>query len=602
MLNLDVNNHPPMTAFFNSTEKYEIRIFQVDKTFYEFKDYVSTQQIVQHIVDAHRRSVDENNPDIGIHINGIHRHGITYFTYVYNENEKDSHWASYLPLDLITEHSFTIQQLSLVIFAEIGSNLFAVVGGTGIRAILRYINHRFGLELYEYMCDPAEDVINFIVTRGISGNLSENKRTFRDGQKLIDALNFTNIPTRINLLLREDLKNTVFDFIEFTSENVYIEVASYFSIKIKVSFRELHNTFIRINEVLNSENHKSLTSFVHIKERNITDNIYRLELYFKIKKDMDDRLTPTSGKVPAKFDIDFVHPSRLQDFYECDKYELFARGAKKPFFTTTNRNRLYIEGLKWLYDNYTFDFNYLLSGIRVAGYKGNVRKTNAMFTQHITCEINVNALPVFYIDTNWYKVNNDFVDTINATCKDMLRKNYLRDNILIKPWGTRISEGDYNLSYENTPNFRVFDKVLSQNIELCDLLYEDNNSLFFIHVKDGFDAKIRDVANQILISSTRFWNDKNSGTFTFIDGVINKYNSLQRNAQKQIDKATFLTSTNNKDIYFVMAFKSSLQVHLDIRDHIHQLNSNIGKYSLIQCMRDMNTEFYKLKVFDIPRV
>lgn len=590
-----------MNDFFDSNEKYEIRIFQVDKTFYEFKDFFNSSQIIQYIVDEHRKSINDVNPDIGVPIIPVTQDGVNYYTYVYNEEEKDSYWASYLPSDLVAQHSFTIQQLSLVLFAEVGNNIFVLVGGTGIRAILRYINHRFGLELYEFMSEPSEDVINFIITRGISGNLSENKRTFRDGQKLSDSLNFTNIPTKINLVLREELKNTVFDFIGFSSEKVYLEVASYFSIKIRVSFEELHRTFIRIDEVLGSDIHRPLTSFVHVKEKNITDGDYRWELYYRIRKDMGDRLTPTSAEAPPKFDIDFVHPSKLQDFYECDKYEIFERGAKRPFFTTTNRNRLYIEGLKWLYDNHGFDFNYTLSGIRVAGYKGAQRKTNAMFTQHITCEINVNARPVFYIDTNWYKVNNDFINTINTICADMLTKNFLRENILHIPWLKGMSEGEYNLKYENIANFRVFDKIISQNIELCDLYYEDDNSIYLIHVKDGFDAKIRDVSNQIMISATRFWNDKNSGTFEFLDGIINKYNALATNNARQIDRNLFLNGLNTKDIYFVMAFKSSLATHLDIRTSIETLNSNIAKYSLIQCMRDMNTEFYKLKAFDIQR-
>ena len=590
-----------MNEFFDSTNKYEIKIFQVDKTFYEFKDFHSAQEITQYIVDEHRRSIEDND-SIGTPIPSRNHNGITYFTYVYNEEEKDSYWASFLPSDLIAQHSFTVQQLSLVLFAEVGNNIFVLVGGTGIRVILRYINHRFGLELYEYMADPSDDVINFITTRGISGNLSENKRTFREGQKLSDSLNFTNIPTRINLVLREELKNTVFDFIEFTSEKVYLEIASYFCIKIRVSFEDLHKTFISVNNVLNSVANHPLTSFVHVKDKNITEIVYRMELYFRIKKDVFDRLTPSTAVRPPRFDIDFVHPSKLQDFYECDRYEIYERNAKKPFFTTTNRNRLYLEGLKWLFDNYSFDFNYTLSGIRVTGYKGTQKKTNAMFTQHITCEINVNARPIFLIDNNWYKVNNDFIETINRTCVEMLSKNYLRDNILTIPWESTLTEGVYNLLYEPIPNFRIFDKVLSQNIELCDLYFEDDNAIYLIHVKDGFDAKIRDVSNQIVISATRYWNDKNSGTYEFLDGIINKYNALPINVSRQIVRDEFINKFSQKDVFFVMAFNSSLTIHQDIRNDIGLLRSNIAKYSLIQCVRDMNTEMYQVKIFDIARL
>jgi uncharacterized protein (TIGR04141 family) len=93
-----------------------------------------------------------------------------------------------------------------------------------------------------------------------------------------------------------------------------------------------------------------------------------------------------------------------------------------------------------------------------------------MFTQHITCELNINGRPVFLIDSNYYQVKNDFIQSINSTCQDMMIKNYLRDNILTIPWPNNITEGNYNISYFGLNGFRVFDKVISQNIELCDLL------------------------------------------------------------------------------------------------------------------------------------
>src|SRR5690606_21281718 len=120
---------------------------------------------------------------------------------------------------------------------------------------------------------------------------------------------------------------------------------------------------------------------------------------------------------PPRFDIDFVHPSRLQEFYQCDRYELYERGAQTPFKTVNDRDRIYFEGLKWLFNNHAgLDFNYTLSGIKVKGFKGATQKTVAMFTMHLTCEISVNTRPIFLIDTNWYKVKNDFIDTINQTC------------------------------------------------------------------------------------------------------------------------------------------------------------------------------------------
>lgn len=591
-----------MEDFFDSETKYEIKIFQIDKSFYELRELATTREIVQHIVDTHRDKINDNQ-SIGNLVPARTIDSVTYYTYVYNENEKESHWASFLPSRITADETFIVQQLSLALFAEVDNQIFAFVGGSGIRVITRYVNHRYGLEFYEYLADMQLDVINFITTRGISGKLSQQSETFRDGQKLVDSLNFTNIPCKINLLLREDLINTVFDFIPFSSDRVFIEISSYFCIKVRVNFEEIHNIFKVMVDVLSTNISTSLTSFILIKDRNLTDNDYRLELYYRIRQDMFDRLVPSSAVRPAKFDIDFVHPSKLQDFYECDRYEIFARGTQIPLYSGNDRTKIYIEGLKFLLSDFNpLTFNYILSGIRVYGFKGNVQKTHAMFTQHITCELNINGRPVFLIDSNYYQVKNDFIQSINSTCQDMINKNYLRDNILTVAWQNGISEGNYNMNYFGNAGFRVFDKVISQNIELCDLLYEDQDSIYFIHVKKGFDGMLRDLSNQITISATRFSNDKNSGTYEFLDGIINSYNAQIINAGNLIIRDDFIHSLNNKELFFVMAFKSPLAVNIDIRNNVNNLRSNIAKYSLIQCVRDMNTNMYPLKIFDIASI
>lgn len=591
-----------MEDFFDSETKYEIKIFQIDKSFYELRELATTKEIVQHIVDNHREKINDNQ-SIGNLVPARTIDSVTYYTYVYNENEKESHWASFLPSGITADETFIVQQLSLALFAEVDNQIFAFVGGSGIRVINRYVNHRYGLEFYEYLADLQLDVINFITTRGISGKLSQQSETFRDGQKLADSLNFTNIPCKINLLLREDLINTVFDFIHFNSDKVFIEISSYFCIKVRVNFEEIHNIFKVMADVLSTNISTSLTSFILIKDHNLTDNDYRLELYYRIRQDMFDRLVPSSAVRPSKFDIDFVHPSKLQDFYECDRYEIFARGTQIPLHSGNDRTKIYIAGLKFLFSDFNpLTFNYILSGIRVYGFKGNVQKTHAMFTQHITCELNINGRPVFLIDSNYYQVKNDFIQSINSTCQDMINRNYLRDNILTVAWHNGVSEGIYNMNYFGNAGFRVFDKVISQNIELCDLLYEDQDSIYFIHVKKGFDGMLRDLSNQITISATRFSNDKNSGTFEFLDGIINSYNAQIINAGNLIIRDDFIHSLNNKELFFVMAFKSPLDVNIDIRNNVNILRSNIAKYSLIQCVRDMNTNMYPLKIFDIASI
>jgi len=129
-------------------------------------------------------------------------------------------------------------------------------------------------------------------------------------------------------------------------------------------------------------------------------------------------------------------------------------------------------------------------------------------------------------------------------------------------------------------------------------MYDDENTIYLIHIKEGFDAKIRDLSNQILISANRLWNDINSGKTSYIESVFDSYNKKEG---MQINKSYMLENfKSKKEIIFVMAYRSS-RSDLSIKERIKTSKSNIAKYSLIQCSQEMSS-YYPLRIFDIIEI
>jgi len=592
----------------NSSEngEYEIKIFQIDKTFYEFKknNLQNNEQIINYIINEHRIKVKDidnyNKKTTPILIDGV-----DYYTYVYNEEEKDAFWKKFIPESLSNNLVFKVQQLSFTMFASIEDNIYAIVGGGGSRVIIRFQNHRFGLDFFEYITDLNEDVIS-IETRGISGKLTKRKDIFKDGLKLVDILNFTNIPSKINIILKQEIKDSVFDFIEFDNRITTIEIGSYFNIKYRIPFKSLHLLFKKINEVSKSKTKKSLTSFVEVKDKGVISGIYREELLLKLFENMMDLFSPARSITPKKFDIEFVHPSKIQEFYEAEFYVFkFKRERKGHNFQ--NRKSLYYDGLKLVYESIEnlnlIEFKKVISGLHLYGMRKKEDITHAMFLDHIVCEINIENRPIFQIDAKWFKVENNFTNTINEICSRMIDNNYLNSGIITEKWEDTEDEDAYNRKYHLQNNYWVLDKALGQNIELCDIMYEDDNTIYFIHVKNGFDAKIRDLSNQIQISASRFMNERNSGSEDFILSIIDAYNNKSVNFDKLIDKDSFKAKfrTGGKNIQFVMAFKSEIKKIPQIKNNVEKVKSNIAKYSLIQCVREMNMLTFPIKIVEIEK-
>lgn len=585
--------------------EYDIKIYQIDTTHYEFKknELNSNADIINYVVKKHRQKVNKADENFRLFPNTID--GIEYYTYSYTE-EKETYWKNFIPETLSKTHDFSVKLISFVLFACIESNIYAIVGGGGSRVIIRYQYQRFGLDFFEHITDLDEEVLS-IEFRGISGKLSKRKDVFKDGLKLIDVLNFTNIPSKINIKLKQEIKDSVFPFIDFTDRTTIIEIGSYFNIKHKISFNDLHNIFITINEISKGKDKKQLTSFVEVKDKDIIKDVYKKELIFVLFNYMNELFSPARTDFPKHPEIEFVHPSNIQDFYESDLYVFKLKDINKKF-EFRDKEKLLYQGLKIIYENYEnldlIEFRRIISGLWLYGLRKNKTLTKGVFLDHIICELNIENKPIFQIDTRWFKVEDNFTTSINELCNRMIELNYLDQDILTEKWdfSKNEDEGYYNRKYHSKENYWVFDKALGQNIELCDILYESDNALYFIHVKKGFDGKIRDLSNQIQVSAARFNNDVSSGNLIFIEQVIDSYNNRVENKNKLIDKKTFISKLTNKNkrIEFVMAFKSDAIKTPLVKGNVESIKSNIAKYSLIQCVREMNMLSFPIKIVEIP--
>ncbi|MBL7952803.1 MAG: TIGR04141 family sporadically distributed protein [Flavobacteriales bacterium] len=579
-----------------------IKVYQIDTLFYEVRDLVGHARVIQHIVDKHRKTL-ERDDECGKPINSVSIDSTTYYIYTFNQSEMESAWTAFLPQAIINPEDFTVQTVSFVLFASINNTLFAIIGGSGMQVIKRYMNHTFGIDLFERISDPANDIVYSIDSRGITGNLSLTKETYRNEQRLIDSLQFGRIPVHMRLLLRDVLMADVFNFLTVEDlTKVVAEVSSSFFIKYRMTFDETHALLHRLDEILQINQPKPLSLFVRERDKGLIESNYRLGLYTRLRDDMMLKIPPGSDPSAKGLDYDLTHPSRWDEFYECDTYKLIARNAEIPFHTSEDRHGLYRAALEYIYtsleENTQFNFNSIISGIRVYGYRNGQQRTHAMFTQHLSCELEFGSRPLFLLDDKWYRVKGDFVETLTEECKAMIHAHGIADLRIDIPWPPDdLDEEDYNQQYSSRANFMVFDRKLSQNIELCDLLYEDDQNIYLVHIKKGFNAKIRDLANQILISSQRLWSDLKSGSFEFLKGALMRYN---QNRAVPITEEQFISKFKEKKVTYVMAFSSDRKDGKPIFTNLDALQSNIAKFSLVQSVREMNSKNYPLKVFEIP--
>ena len=135
--------------------------------------------------------------------------------------------------------------------------------------------------------------------------------------------------------------------------------------------------------------------------------------------------------------------------------------------------------------------------------------------------------------------------------------------------------------------------MLSNYIELADLIYYDDDNLYLIHNKLKFQGSgARDVLNQILTSAefiNHYMMDKKDFIEKYYEDILKKY---PNNKIKDLTKEEFVELFNKPNIYYVAGFMEKLSDNTD---------SNYAKYITIDASKKLIEKGYQLLLFDINK-
>jgi uncharacterized protein (TIGR04141 family) len=457
--------------------------------------------------------------------------------------------------------------------------------------------------------NPATDELASIKSRGITGARAGINEQFRDNYKIIDFIKFGKIPQEIHLKLSEETSNLHFDFLQNkVNERIQIFVSKAFKIKKGIDFRILHRIIEELTIIEELVPSDYLSSYKEITDADFIKDVLSDSLITKIFNDTINIERNISD--PEKvFEHDFCNPNSIEQFYEADEYKLKERTEKKgyrTFKTVNDRKEIYrsvlLRAMELHGVNDKFNFMVYLQGVRVVCYQSNKQTVGSSFLFHITTELSIKGKPYFLIDTKWYSLRDSFVEDLKANTLHVLKTYQAPGNILFHKWDKSNikTEKEYNESYNDIPNYIVIDTIIIDGIELCDLLYFDDSNLYLIHVKFGFSSKVRELTNQITISARRLREVLASQDSDFMEKLFNKIRSKKRTTSNlNLDEFKKLFE---KKISYIFAYTSHLGEDLIIQDNIEKFDSNIARFSLVQCSSEMRANYYDMLNFQIMRI
>lgn len=585
------------------------KIYKIDKSQRLLRGIGSVENIIGKILNTSFQKLGYKDVFDVKNLKRIIKDEFEYFLYLFNTNEVKSDWEEFLPKDLTKDGDFTQQKLSLILFVNTEHHLYCLIGGNAYQLIIPFLDHSFGLNTYARIMRPTEDELLSIKSRGITGARAGLNEQFRDDYRIIDFIKFGKIPQQIILRLSDEISDYHFDFIKSKpSDRIQISVNKGIKIKKRINFKTIHKIIQELNYISELVPSDYLSSYKEITDNDYIHNELYTELTRKIFNDTEN-LGRSKLDLQNRFEYDLSNPNNIEKFYEADEYKLKEKteeGGYRVFKIVEDKNEIYNEVLKRGIElhgrNNLFMFRAFLMGARITCYQNKKKTVSSGFIFHISTEFTHKNKSVFLVDTKWYHLRNSFLEDLKINTQHILKSYPASQNILHLPWNKNITrtEGEYNLMYNELPNYIVIDTIIAENLELCDVLYYDDNNLYLVHVKYGFESKIRELTNQILISARRLREAIGTENRELIETIYNKL--IQKGINVNNLSLDEFKSLFDKPIKYILAFTSHLKGDLKVEDNIDTFTSNIARFSLVQCSGEMRANYYDLLTHQIKRI
>ena len=581
-------------------------VYQIYQEHHELEG-LNTLEIIETIVNKGRKKLQFDKIFDPNELSTFQRDDFTYHLFLMNTAEHESDWSEFLPEELTADNDFTQQKLSLILFIETEFQLYVVVGGSAYMLIIPYIDHSFGITAYDRIVEPDKDELTSIRTRGITGQRIGMNEQFRNEYRIVNFTRFGKLPKEIHVKLCRESTDIYFPRLKSKErERLQLTVGAGFRIGKNLDFDGLHYLIEDLTIVATQPPKEYLSSYQPINDN---QEIYELRKLL-IHKLYNNLAVIYNGSRLAsdRFDFDFCNPNRIDLFYEAETYVLKEKtedGGYKSFAVLDNREdifrRVMDQAVATVGMNNEYKFGEYLWGVHIAALKGEKTTTSSGFLFHFGAEFTFNANPVFLIDTKWYILKEQFITDLITNAQHVFRTYRAKSEILKFPWDKEqlAQERQYNILYDTEPDYIVCDALIVDGVELCDVLYYDKKNLYLCHIKAGFNSKVRELTNQVLISARRLKEATNSNNSSFLDRFYDKlvnsgrnYNDLTLSKFKRLFK---------KNINYVLAIASTLNEDLPIEDHMENYDSNIARFSLIHCSQEMTASYFPLSVYQIPR-
>lgn len=500
---------------------------------------------------------------------------------------------------------FTYRVVDTCLFITLDQNLFAVTSGSAYRAFEDFVDYAFPFDTAKKLIAntfTASDV------RELAGPRASRTEIYRKAQSISNSESFGKVWKRLVGRLNSDLvaKGSYLASIIDPDKPPAVEIKSSFTVRKSLDLAELVSLARELLTLppapLDQAAEMSfLDTLQVVRSKELTDRLRR-QLIENLRQALVSN-TP--------LDVDISDPGDIEAYQTGSDYRLshwnldgsppalddvltVLRAGCRPVLADSDEFRRKIESL-WL--RYTKDLGEDSTEVR--------RK----FHTFMHGQVQLNSRTYFLLDATWYLAHGDYLENLK---KDFIGEVFGgRDPILIGPdlglmeWSEG-TEGAYNRKQGAQAGFYFGDEIFAVTdrgkVELFDLLRVDQvaGTLHVIHVKDGFDAKMRDACSQIAMSRDVIHRDLDNEKATLRRYFREAWLPNDQNVGRGVDEDTFLSWFDLPNIVYVVV--ASTRSSFTAADFDTRLTSHIARREIVVTHNDFKSLGERFRLAHVRRI
>lgn len=538
----------------------------------------SYSELENNILDVIKRAVLKKRKNEMVNFTNNGFKGLVFKTYHYPT------WYGMIGNIIEEDIDLSNTHISYILSYLKDDNIFLLTGGLGSNYISEYTQKNYGLYLLPKIMKENSPAIKSVLENRMSGNRLSSKHSNRN----VTTINIENDMSSIFRELSLEIDKEMIELLGIEIDenkkikNLNLIAKDSFAIRKSISVENLIVVLNKLIDIEKNDDNFSLGYFIDAKKNGYSYKILN-ELFIQYLMHGIGENFILVGDEYSEYcfggNLYVVQDNEQNTIYQSDIpitiNDLYKNCLPEPI-TKTSIERL----LKYSLVVYN-DKEIIL-------YPTKIKQCMQGYIE------NENKQPFFLFNDKWLMFDNNFIDNLDREFKNNYVQMIKIDKKLIDILSNddiSLTEDAYNKTFKESTEIILAHTILSNNIELADLIYFDEENLYLIHNKLKFQGNgARDVLNQILTSAefiNHYLIEKKSLLEKYYEDILEKY---PNNKIKDISKDEFIDLFSKTNVYYVAGFMHNLSDSTD---------SNYAKYITIDTNKKLNEKGYQLLLFNI---